>query len=416
MKIQKVTDENLFRNDMHSLAIIGDPGCEGLGTVMMQTYANALTEASKEDAVLVVGDFVPEGRPDFYSDVCSITEIISKKDVYALRGNHDTGDYDNYFGLHSYAVEGPLFTLVVIDNAMRVFEPQGLQLLKNELEKDSVQNVALAFLIPVPNHYTANAVSVQEYEKLKEAYAQHKEKMKYMICGHVHSCFEDEADGIPLICTGGGGAFIEDVSKDIKASDVEHHIVRLFCEDGKLRHEFVWLRGMPYAREEEDAINADMLKTVVGNEMTAHLKYLAFAEEAETRGYVRVANLFRALAESEYRHARAFYTLIHKPQSYRESVKEFVPGEEYEYTTLYKMMAEYAASHKYTLTEQAYRAAAKAERVHAEALKKAAGGETKAAEKIYVCPICGYVMIGENAPDRCPVCGAPERTFEVFES
>lgn len=50
--------------------------------------------------------------------------------------------------------------------------------------------------------------------------------MKYFACGHVHSRFEDVVDGIPLICSGGGGAMIEDVSEEIRASDVDYHIVR----------------------------------------------------------------------------------------------------------------------------------------------------------------------------------------------
>lgn len=29
----------------------------------------------------------------------------------------------------------------------------------------------------------------------------------------------------------------------------------------------------------------------------------------------------------------------------------------------------------------------------------------------YVCPVCGYVE-KRNAPERCPVCGAPGAKFE----
>lgn len=34
---------------------------------------------------------------------------------------------------------------------------------------------------------------------------------------------------------------------------------------------------------------------------------------------------------------------------------------------------------------------------------------------IYVCPVCGYVMTGDKAPERCPVCGGPKKQYEVFE-
>jgi len=32
--------------------------------------------------------------------------------------------------------------------------------------------------------------------------------------------------------------------------------------------------------------------------------------------------------------------------------------------------------------------------------------------KGYVCKICGYISINGNAPEKCPVCGAPKASFE----
>ena len=93
------------------------------------------------------------------------------------------------------------------------------------LAMDEVSQVVIAFHIPVPNHFIRNAVPEGEFARLKEAYGAWKEKVAYLVCGHVHSRFIDEVDGIPLICTGGGGAMIEDVSEEIKACDVEHHMI-----------------------------------------------------------------------------------------------------------------------------------------------------------------------------------------------
>jgi len=31
------------------------------------------------------------------------------------------------------------------------------------------------------------------------------------------------------------------------------------------------------------------------------------------------------------------------------------------------------------------------------------------------CQVCGYVYQGEEAPDFCPVCGAPKEAFELVE-
>ena len=35
--------------------------------------------------------------------------------------------------------------------------------------------------------------------------------------------------------------------------------------------------------------------------------------------------------------------------------------------------------------------------------------------KAYVCKICGYIHVGEEAPEKCPKCGASKEKFEVKE-
>ncbi|HEY1406712.1 MAG TPA: NADH peroxidase [Spirochaetota bacterium] len=36
--------------------------------------------------------------------------------------------------------------------------------------------------------------------------------------------------------------------------------------------------------------------------------------------------------------------------------------------------------------------------------------------KSYVCTICGHIHTGENAPDKCPQCGAPREKFKEQQS
>ena len=31
--------------------------------------------------------------------------------------------------------------------------------------------------------------------------------------------------------------------------------------------------------------------------------------------------------------------------------------------------------------------------------------------KAFVCRVCGYVHFGDEAPEKCPVCGAPKDKF-----
>lgn len=410
----KVTEPVVRLGDVRSIGVIGDPGCEGLGTYHMKVYAGALEECGQDDITLVVGDLVPAGTKHHYKMIREITEVLAGNDVYCLRGNHDTGDYAEYFGEKNYALLAEQFAVVVLDNAMRTFEEEGLKLLSQVLAMDEVKQAVVAFHIPVPNNFIQNCVSEDEFARLRAAYGPWKEKVKYLLCGHVHSRFVDVADGIPLICTGGGGAMIEDVSKDIRACDVEHHVVHFYMEDGALRYRIADLSEACYGREREDAVLGTKLREAVEGELMAHFKYTMFADRAKRRGLDKIANLFYALAASEYYHARNFYAVLDRPAPFMESVGTYVPGEEFEYEHLYKMLAAYAKENQYPLAEQAYKGASAAEQVHASLLKQAEDVETFSKDTVYVCPICGFVMTGEEAPERCPVCGGPNRQFETF--
>ncbi len=416
MKIQKVEQPVIRLPWVNSMGVIGDPGCEGLGTYNMKVYAGTLEKSAEDDITLIAGDLVPAGNAHYYEEISALTEVIAHNDIYVLRGNHDTGAYTDYFGRKNYALLAKEFSVVVLDNAMRTFESDGLELLKQVLQMEEVHQVIIAFHIPIPNHFIRNSVSEEEFERLKEAYTPWKNKVKYFLCGHVHSRFEDRIDGIPLICTGGGGALIEDVSEDIRACDVEHHMVHFFMEKNELAYRFDELSENAYDTERKVPILRENLEKTVASELMAHLKYLMFADRAKRRGMDRITNLFEALAASEYHHARNFYSVIQNKMPFGESVEAFIPGEEFEYQHFYKMMEEYALQKDAPLTKQAFSGAAAAEKVHTELLKEAAAIDNFDKETVYVCPICGYVMTGDPVPDRCPVCGGPKRQFEVFQS
>lgn len=413
-KFQFVSEKIVRLEGVHSVGVIGDPGCEGLGTYNMKVYAGALKESAKDDITLIAGDLVPVGKEHYYKMIQDITEKTAENPVYVLRGNHDTGEYETYFGRKNYALLTEDFALVVLDNALRKFDEEGLSLLKEVLGMEEVNQAMIAFHIPVPNHFIANSVSEEEFEKLKSVYQTRKEKVKYLLCGHVHSRFVDEVDAIPLICTGGGGALIEDVSSEIRACDVEHHIVHFSVEHGKLNYRIANLSEDCYSKERKDRILKDKLLETVQGEMMAHLRYLMFADRARRRGMDKIASLFEALADSEYCHARSFYSVLENPKEFSKSVETFVPGEEFEYTYLYKILEEYAKEHQDPLAAQAYAGAAYAEKTHARLLKEASDMEAFTETSIYVCPICGCIMTGEKIPDHCPVCGGPKRQYREY--
>jgi len=34
-------------------------------------------------------------------------------------------------------------------------------------------------------------------------------------------------------------------------------------------------------------------------------------------------------------------------------------------------------------------------------------------EAVYICPVCGHTVL-DNAPDKCPVCGAKKEMYKKF--
>lgn len=413
--IQHVRQAILRRPDISSFAAIGDPGCEGLGTVLMQTYANILKQATQDDMILIVGDLLPAGEERHYRDVSLLTETIANQDVYVLRGNHDTGDYGAMLGRSTYAIMANGFTLIVLDNAFRSFTEESLTLLRQALEEDQTGQVVLAFHVPLPNRHTGNTVSQQEFDRLRQVYEPYRNKIQFFLCAHVHSRFEDVVDGIPMVCTGGGGAIIEDVSEQIRIADVEHHYVRFFLEGGRLHRQIVDLTQPFYHQERENAILTDQLDKTIQNELYAHLNYLSFAERAQKKGCEKTANLFRALADSEYRHARNFFAILHDQAAGLPSPRSFVPGETFEFNHYYPMMQQTAQEERCHLTAQAYANASAAEQIHATLLEEAAGPEPFDKDTFYVCPDCGFVMDGSSAaPNTCPICGTPRKRFVTY--
>ena len=155
-RMVKVTERITRLNGVHSMGVIGDPGCEGLGTYNMKVYAGALEESGKDDITLVAGDLVPTGTDHYYRMIQDITETLAQNPVYSLRGNHDTGAYTEYFGHKNYALLTERFAVVVLDNALRAFEEEGLALLSEVLAMEAVGQLIIAFHIQIPNHFILN--------------------------------------------------------------------------------------------------------------------------------------------------------------------------------------------------------------------------------------------------------------------
>ena len=160
------------------------------------------------------------------------------------------------------------------------------------------------------------------------------------------------------------------------------------------------------------------LETAFAGESQANRKYLFFAEKADKEGHSQIARLFRAAAESETVHARNHLKTMGGIGSTRDNLQEAAEGENYEFTQMYPGFIEQAKAEKNQGAETTFDWANKVEKIHHGLYQQAlanlgAEKETKD-EPYFVCQGCGYTVVGE-APDKCPVCGAPRKMFKQVE-
>jgi len=160
------------------------------------------------------------------------------------------------------------------------------------------------------------------------------------------------------------------------------------------------------------------LQDAFAGESQANRRYLFFAEKADEAGQKQIARLFRAAAEAETVHARNHLSVLGEIKSTKENLEAAISGENYEFTTMYPDFIAKAVEEKNNPAERSFDLANKVEKIHHSLFEKALSGLESgkpAADKPYlVCQVCGYTVEGE-APDNCPICGAPRSRFKFVE-
>jgi rubrerythrin len=155
----------------------------------------------------------------------------------------------------------------------------------------------------------------------------------------------------------------------------------------------------------------DNLKAAFAGESQANRKYLAFAKKAEQEGFKQVAKLFRAAAEAETVHAHAHLRVLGGIRSTKENIQEAIAGETHEFKSMYPGMMEAAKSENNDAAFRTFHFANEVEKIHASLYSKALEslGKNEVVD-YYVCPYCGNT-VEKAAPDKCPICGAPGKSF-----
>jgi rubrerythrin len=152
----------------------------------------------------------------------------------------------------------------------------------------------------------------------------------------------------------------------------------------------------------------DDLKAAFAGESQANRRYLAFAQKAESEGYLQAAKLFRAAAEAETVHALNHFRAAGEIKSTAENLQTAVKGENYEATTMYPEFVGDAEKDQDKKALLSFTYALEAEKMHEALYTKMLAKLSKDTPPVdyYVCPVCGATYEG-SAPDRCPVCSTP---------
>ncbi len=159
------------------------------------------------------------------------------------------------------------------------------------------------------------------------------------------------------------------------------------------------------------------LREAFAGESQAHMRYLIFAEQAEKEGHKDIARLFRAISFAEKVHATNHFKALADLKTTSENLQTAWNGENYEIEEMYPAFNAIAnlQDEKDAIRSIGYALAA--ERIHralyGETKEKLDKGEDVKFERIYICSVCGHTVVGE-APEKCPVCGAPKSQFKEF--
>jgi len=169
-----------------------------------------------------------------------------------------------------------------------------------------------------------------------------------------------------------------------------------------------------------------------GGESQAHMRYLHFGNQAEKEKYYNVARLFRAIAHAEYVHAGDHHRELRHldggfvansmaafgPGDSLKNLKLAIDGETYEIEEMYPAYIEVAKFQGEKRAQRSFEWSYASEKMHKQLFERALDSVNSGKDidlgPVQVCEVCGYTFEGE-APDRCPICGAPINKFTAFK-
>lgn len=178
-------------------------------------------------------------------------------------------------------------------------------------------------------------------------------------------------------------------------------------------------------------MTAANLRSSFGGESMAHMRYKVWADKAEQDGMPNVARLFKATSHSEHVHAWNHFSRLREAPGEAlviagatfgvgttvENLTAAATGEGFEIEEMYPAYIQVAELQGERAAARSMKNALLAEEVHkglfTKALESIADGADAVLGTVQVCDMCGFTLEGD-APDECPVCGAPRSAFIAF--
>lgn len=161
------------------------------------------------------------------------------------------------------------------------------------------------------------------------------------------------------------------------------------------------------------------LEAAFAGESQARNKYTYFASRAKKDGFEQISAIFQQTADNEKEHAKMWFKELNGIGDTAANLEAAAAGENYEWTDMYEGFAKTAEEEGFTELAKKFRMVAAIEKRHEEryrALLKNIEMQAvfaKSEVKVWECRNCGHIVVGEKAPDKCPVCDHPQAYFEV---
>lgn len=163
------------------------------------------------------------------------------------------------------------------------------------------------------------------------------------------------------------------------------------------------------------------LREAFAGETQARSKYTYFASKAKKDGFEQIAAIFLKTADNEKEHAKIWFEELGGIGSTAENLISAAEGESYEWTDMYDDFAKTAEEEGFSEIAAKFRMVGAIEKRHEERYRallhnvEAQKVFERSEIKVWECRNCGHIVVGERAPEICPVCAHPKAFFEIYE-